>query len=102
MNGYDVQSLGDKDKQAQLALTLHRCAQMRWSEIHQAGRHGAGTEWIPKGQILAPVPQRFQDQDRFMAFRYYGKLPMLGVRVNEVFHVLWVEGDFGDVYDHGD
>jgi len=35
-----------------------------------------------------------------MAFRYMGKLPMLGVRVREVFHLLWVERQFGDVYDH--
>lgn len=100
MNGYDIQSLGDKDKQAQLALALHRCAQLRWADIHQAGRHGAGTEWIPKGQILAPVPPKFSDQEKFMAFRYAGNLPMLGVRANEVFHLLWIERQFGEVYSH--
>ena len=100
MSGYDIEALSDKDKQAQLALTLHRCAQMRWIDIHQAGRKGAGTEWIPKAQIRAPVPPKFSDQERFMAFRYMGKLPMLGVRVREVFHLLWVERQFGDVYDH--
>lgn len=35
-----------------------------------------------------------------MAFRYHGKRPMLGVRINEVFHVLWIERQFGDVYAH--
>jgi hypothetical protein len=100
VSGYDIEALSDKDKQAQLALTLHRCAQMRWIDIHQAGRKGAGTEWIPKAQIRAPVPPKFSDQERFMAFRYMGKLPMLGVRVREVFHLLWVERQFGDVYDH--
>jgi hypothetical protein len=101
VSGYDIQALADKEKQAQLALTLHRCAQLRWIDLHQAGRHGAGTEWIPKDQIFAPVPLKFADQERFMAFRYHGKLPMLGARVNEVFHLLWVERDFGDVYSHG-
>ncbi|QVI29472.1 hypothetical protein MN2019_09375 [Mycolicibacterium neoaurum] len=96
-----MQSLGNKDGQAQFALTLHKCAQLRWQDFGQAGRKGAGTELIPKGQIRAPIPSKFSHQDRFMAFRYKGQLPMLGVRINEVFHVLWVERQFGDVYDHG-
>ena len=101
-SGYDVKALEDKDSQAQLALTLHKCAQMRWIDIHQAGRQGAGTESIPADQIKAPIPPKFSDQEKFMAFRYKGKLPMLGVRINDVFHVLWIERQFGDVYDHGD
>lgn len=101
MHGYDIHALGDKDKQAQLALALHRCAKLRWADIHQAGRKGAGTEWIPRDEIRAPVPPKFSDQERFMAFRYMGNLPMLGVRVNEVFHLLWIERQFGEVYDHG-
>lgn len=99
---YDVKSLDDKEKQAQLALTINRCAQRRWIDIHQAGRHGAGTESIPADQILAPVPPKFADQEKFTAFRYHGKLPMVGVRINDVFHLLWVERHFGEVYDHGD
>lgn len=98
---YDVKALEDKEKQAQLALTMHKCAQMRWIDIHQARRHGAGTESIPADQILAPIPPKFADQDKFTAFRYRGLLPMVGVRINEVFHVLWIERQFGEVYDHG-
>jgi hypothetical protein len=57
-----------------------------------APRHGAGTEWIDKGSIRASIPARFIDNDRFMVFRYSGKLPMGGVRTGSVFHVLWAEG----------
>jgi hypothetical protein len=98
---YDVRALDDKDKQAQLALTIHQCAQMRWIDIHQAGRHGAGTESIPADQIRAPIPPKFADQEKFTAFRYHGKLPMVGVRINDVFHLLWIERQFGEVYDQG-
>jgi hypothetical protein len=97
---YDVKALADKDAQAQLALTMHKCAQMQWKQIHQTGRQASGTEWIPADQIKAPIPSKFADQDRFMAFRYNGKLPMVGVRINDVFHLLWVERQYGDVYDH--
>ncbi|MEB4208742.1 hypothetical protein [Mycobacterium sp. 94-17] len=100
-NGYDVKALEDKDAQAQLALAMHKCAQLQWKQIHQTGRKASGTEMIPADQIKAPIPPKFADQDKFMAFRYNGKLPMVGVRINDVFHVLWVERQFGDVYDHG-
>ncbi|RIR68153.1 hypothetical protein D2E62_03600 [Mycobacteroides abscessus] len=99
---YDVKALEDKDKQAQLALAMHKCARRRWIDIHQAGRHGGGTESIPADQIKAPIPPKFADQEKFTAFRYHGLLPMVGVRINDVFHVLWIERQFGDVYDHGD
>lgn len=98
---FDVRAIGDKDGQAQLALTMHKCAQMQWSQIHQSNRHASGTEWIPAEQIRAPIPPKFADEDKFMALRYNGRLPMVGIRINDVFHVLWVERRYGDVYAHG-
>jgi hypothetical protein len=35
-----------------------------------------------------------------MVFRYHGKLPMAGVRVRDVYHVLWIEPGFGQFYAH--
>ena len=52
------------------------------------------------GQIRPSVPQRFQDQPKTMVFRYDGNLPMAGFRVDDVFHVLWIEPAFGKLYDH--
>lgn len=36
-----------------------------------------------------------------MVFRYDGKLHMAGVRVRDVYHVLWIEPEFNSLYDHG-
>ena len=36
-----------------------------------------------------------------MVLRYKGKLPMAGIRVQDVLHILWIEPHFGDLYDHG-
>lgn len=33
-------------------------------------------------------------------FRFDGLLPMAGVRVEDVHHVLWAEAAFGRLYDH--
>ena len=49
----------------------------------------------------APIPPQFQDQDKFMVFRYHGKLPMAGVRVDDIYHVLWIEPEFSRLYNHG-
>lgn len=51
-------------------------------------------------QIKAPIPPKFQDADKFVAFRYQGKLPMAGIRINDVYHVLWIEPEFNQLYDH--
>lgn len=83
-------------------MTIHRGAQRRWIDVHQAGRQGAGTESIPADQTLAPIPPKFADQEKFTASRYHGKLTMVGVRINDVFHLPWVERQFDEVYDHGD
>ena len=97
---FDVQAL-DPDGQAAFARTLQKLANSRWKELITAPRHGQGTEFIPSRQIRAPVPTKFQDAERFLVFRYHGLLPMAGVRVRDVYHVLWIEPEFGRLYDHG-
>jgi hypothetical protein len=33
--------------------------------------------------------------------RYWDIRPIVGVRINNVFHILWIEKEPGDVYSHG-
>jgi hypothetical protein len=99
-SGFDVHAL-DAAGQAAFAKTLQKLASSRWKDLITAPRHGQGTELIPAGQIRAPIPTQFQGEEKFMVFRYDGKLPMAGVRVRDVFHVLWIEPEFGRLYDHG-
>jgi hypothetical protein len=96
----DVQAL-NPDGQAAFAKTLQKLASSRWKDLITTSRHGQGTEFIPSRQIRASIPTRFQDAERFLVFRYHGKLPMAGVRVRDVYHVLWIEPEFGRLYDHG-
>jgi hypothetical protein len=98
-DGFDVHAL-DAQAQAAFAKTLQKLASMKWKELITAGRHGHGTEHIPAGQIKAPIPPQFEDQEKFMVFRYNGMLPMAGVRVRDIYHVLWIEPEFGRLYDH--
>ena len=87
--------------QAAFAKTLQKLAASRWKDLITARRHGQGTEFIPARQFRAPIPPQFEAESRFMVFRYDGNLPMAGIRVRDVFHVLWIEPEFGRLYDHG-
>jgi hypothetical protein len=90
----------NKDQQVALVLTLHRLAKIDWMTIKSSDHHKMGTEFIPVGQINVPIPQKFAMEDKFMFFRYQAKLPFGGVRIQDVFHILWVAKDFDDVYKH--
>jgi len=97
--GFDVHAL-DAAGQAAFAKTLQKLASSRWKDLITAPRHGQGSEFLPSGQIKAPIPAQFLDEDRFLVFRYHGLLPMAGVRVRDILHILWVEAAFGQLYDH--
>ena len=98
--GFDVHAL-DPEKQASFAKTLQKLASSRWMDLKLAPRHGQGSELIPAREFKAPIPPRFQAEPKFMVFRYHAKLPMAGVRVDDVYHVLWIEPEFNDLYNHG-
>lgn len=97
---FDVSSLS-KDQRAAFAMTLQDRAKLTWQDMIQSGRHKMGFELLPSDAISAPVPPAYQDAEKFMVLRYFGKLPMVGVRANEVFHVLWIAKNFNELYDHG-
>lgn len=98
-SGFDVQALGAQ-RQAAFARTLQKLAATKWKDLITAPRHGQGIEMIKAAQIKPPIPLRFQDEPKVMVFRYDGLLPMAGVRVRDVYHVLWIEPEFNRLYDH--
>jgi hypothetical protein len=98
--GFDVAAL-DQAGRASFGMALHDRRAMTWTQIILSGRHGFGTEMIPTGQLKGPIPPAFRDEDKFLMLRYRGKLPMGGVRVADTFHIIWLEPQFGDLYDHG-
>jgi hypothetical protein len=96
---YDVHAL-NADGQAAFAKTLQKLSASHWKDLILAQRHGQGSEFIPRKQIKAPIPPQFEDKDKFLVFRYHGNRPMAGVRIGDIFHVLWIEPEFGRLYDH--
>lgn len=39
--------------------------------------------------------------EKVFVYRYCGNLPVVGVMENDVFVALWIECEYGDLYDHG-
>ncbi len=99
-NGYCLDEL-DRERRADFAMALFRRRSMTWLQIIQADRHGLGLETIPVDRIKPDIPGQFVDADKFVVLRYSDRLPMVGVRRGDTFHVIWVEKNYGDVYDHG-
>jgi len=97
--GYGVKEL-EKDQQAALILTLAERAQMTWHQISHSDRHGAGSEQIHSNSITCGIPKVFADRDKFLALRYMDLLPMVGVRIGDTFHILWIAQNYGQVYRH--
>ncbi len=95
---FDVKSLPET-KRADLAVSLQERASLTWDQIAKTDRHGQGYEHLPAKKFPTP-PTQFSDRDQFMVFRYSGNLPMVGVRIGDVFHILWIERKFGELYKH--
>lgn len=81
---------------------LKKLGELGWQEISRSARHSFGTEKIPIKQIKPTLPAVITDDiDELTVFRANGNnLPFLGIRKTNVFHVIFVETDFGDIYNH--
>lgn len=81
---------------------LKKLSQFTWSYINTLRRHQYGTEHMPRGLIKSKLPNFVTDDvQKLSVFRYTSdNYPFLGLRRDNVFHILLIEKEFGDVYDH--
>ena len=98
-NGFCVESCSDDDRAA-VAMRLFLLSRMTWQEIHNAPRHGLGTEKIDRAAIRPALPPEISEDVTFLAVRYKGKRPMIGYRDGRIFHLLFIDHSFS-AYDHG-
>lgn len=97
---YDIKGNEDKEQKAAFAEQLQTLAALTWSEIQLSHRHGVGQEQIAVRSLKINLPPFFGDEEKVIALRYKGKLPILGIRVQEVFHVIAVARNFNELYEH--
>jgi hypothetical protein len=81
---------------------LQKLGELGWKEIGKSSRHSFGTEKIPVGSIKPNLPEIItEDVEEFTVFRATGNnLPFLGIRKPNAFQIIFIEANFGDIYNH--
>ncbi len=79
--------------------TLYKLSRVTWAQINVSGRHGLGIEVIKQESIKASIPKNITNDTNIIAFRFYGKAPMVGYRDGRVFYVIWLDRNY-TLYDH--
>ena len=82
---------------------LKKLGNLGWQGINGSARHSFGTEKMPLEKIkvnkLPPIVT--QEVEALTVFRATGSnLPFLGIRLEDTFQVIFIETNFGDIYDH--
>ena len=81
---------------------LKKLSELGWKGINISGRHSFGTEKMPIDKIKPDLPSIItEDVNELTVFRATGSnLPFLGIQKQDKFHVLFIETNFGDIYNH--
>ncbi len=80
---------------------LKKLSELGWNAIHTAQRHGFGMEKLPQEIIKPQLPSIITPEVQLFAFRASGNnLPFVGFREGKIFHILFIETSFGDIYNH--
>lgn len=97
---YGLNQCESEDKIAFVDRLAKLCS-MTWQEIHQAPRHGLGSEKISVASLnVKPPPFLTEDVEYLLALRFNGKKPFLCHRNRFVCHVIFIDRNFS-IYDHG-
>ena len=80
---------------------LRKLSTLGWKEIQKSDRHSFGTEIISHDMIKPNLPKHITPEVTLYAMRANGNnLPFIGYREGKIFHVIFIETEFGDIYDH--
>ena len=80
---------------------LKNLSELGWNGINTSQRHGYGMEKIPQDIIRPQLPTIITPEVQLFAFRATGNnLPFVGFREGKIFHILFIETTFGNIYDH--
>lgn len=88
------------EEQVSLINQIVAISQLTWAELQFAPKHGMGSEKIARNSIKAGMPDIVTDDvDHFLAFRFHGKAPFVGIRNRFIFHVIYVDRGY-NLYKH--
>lgn len=85
-------------------MRLQKLSDLGWNGIRVSAKHQFGMEKIPVDKIrVKALPALVTPDVEYLdVFRAVGdNRPMVGLQQGKIFHVLFIEAKFGDVYEHG-
>jgi hypothetical protein len=82
---------------------MQKFCQLSWRGVRTSQKHGFGAEPIDVKFLSAKARQQVpKGLDRLLVLRATGNNhSFLGYRTGNVFQVLFIEYEFGDIYSHG-
>ena len=98
-NGFGVEDMSP-DQCKEFLVKWAKRSTFSWKELSNHGRHGLGSEKLPRSAFRPSVPEQLAE-DKYTVFRHKDNLPFAGIKAGDVFHVLWIECAYGDLYKHG-
>ncbi|HHT9079556.1 hypothetical protein [Flavobacterium psychrophilum] len=95
-------SNGDYKFYSDFVERLKKLSALTWHQINAADRHGFGTEKMPINKIKPQLPNFVTPEvETLTVFRANGdNRPFLGLRKGVVFHIIFIEEKFNDIYNH--
>lgn len=88
-----------QEQKGAFADRLYELSRNTWVQLRMAGKKG-GCEKIPRDAIREPIPACITPDVAILAFRFWGRAPMVGFREGRTFYVVWLDINF-NVYNHG-
>ena len=81
---------------------LQKLCALGWSEIRRSHRHAYGMEKVSVDEIIPKIPAFITpDVTHLHVFRASGdNRPFLGLQKGKLFHIIFIETNFGDIYKH--
>ncbi len=81
---------------------LSKLSSISWKQAQQSDRHGFGFETLGVESIKVALPAVVtEDVKKLLVFRATGdNHAFLGLREDDVFNVIFIESQFGDIYNH--
>lgn len=97
--GWGIENMSAEMCQEFMSKWAKRSA-FTWAELATHPKHGLGSEKLPKSKFNIQIPETLS-QDEYKVMRHHGNLPFVGIQAADIFYVLWIECEYGDLYDHG-
>lgn len=89
----------ETNDKAQFVDTIRTLSTMDWKTIRHAPRKGLGSETIAQNSLRCKIPP-LPPNAKIIAFKYSDQKAMVGYRTRDILHIIGVEKNCGDIYDH--